>query len=77
MMSIKMWHVNFIMAVVMAVLVLSAVDANAEGDKTREGNIVFCDDGEPCGIVVPIDCTKEFSPQSGAAVYFCVEEDED
>ena len=75
-MSVKMWHVNFIMAVVMAILVLSAVDANAEGDKIRDGNIVFGDDGEPIGIVVPVDCTKTYSPQSGAAVYFCVEEDD-
>ena len=72
-----MLRVNFIMTVVMAVLMLSAVNANAEGDKDRTGNIVFCDDGEPCGIVVPVDCEKEFSPQSGAAVYFCVEEEED
>ena len=62
-----MSRVNFIMTVVMTVLMLSAVNANAEGDKVRDGNIVFCDDGEPCGIVVPVDCTKAFSPQSGAA----------
>ena len=61
-----MLRVNFIMSVVMAVLMLSSVNANAEGDKDRTGNIVFCDDGEPCGIVVPVDCEKEFSPQSGA-----------
>ena len=72
-----MSRVNFIMEVVMAVLMLSAVNANAEGDKDRTGNIVFCDDGEPCGIVVPVDCEKKFSPQSGAAVYFCVVEEED
>lgn len=50
--------------------------ANAEGDKVREGNIVFDEDGEPVGLVVPVDCEKTFSPQSGAAVYFCVEEEE-
>ena len=49
----------------------------AEGDKVRDGNVVFDDDGEPVGIVVPVDCTKTFSPQSGAAVYFCVVEEAD
>ena len=69
-----LWIINAVLAVLFAG---SFSMANAEGDKDRTGNIVFCDDGEPCGIVVPVDCEKEFSPQSGAAVYFCVVEEED
>ena len=68
----KLWIVN----IIFFMSFIYAVDsARADGDKERDGNIVFCDDGEPCGIIVPVDCEKTFSPQSGAAVYFCTEED--
>ena len=64
---------TLLITTILAVLFSGIVSvASAEGGKEREGSIVFCDDGEPCGIVVPVDCTKEYSPQSGAAVYFCV-----
>ena len=69
-----LWVVNAILAVLLAG---GLSIARAEGDKDRTGNIVFCDDGEPCGIVVPVDCTKEFSPQSGASVYFCIPDEDE
>lgn len=47
----------------------------AEGKKVQENNIIFDEDGEPTGIVIPVDCTKTYSPQSGAAVYFCSPEE--
>ena len=72
-MSLKMWAVNILLG---AFFVLSIGIAKAEGDKVREANVVFGDDGEPVGIIVPVDCTKAFSPQSGAVVYFCVVEGE-
>ena len=76
MMSVKMWHVNLIMAVLMVVLVLSAVDANAEGDKNRRASPILPPGENTCIYTVPegIDlegCTMVESPDHSQVVFFC------
>ncbi len=70
--------ISFIYAALMVFMVGYSAMVSAEGGNVRQGNPVFDDDGNIVGVVDPnVDCEKYFTAQSGAAVYFCVAEDDD
>ena len=68
---------NVILFVSLIASFFVSYSAFGEGGKVQEQNPVFDEDGNPVGIVVPVDCEKYFSAQSGAAVWFCDEEEKD
>jgi len=64
------WSYIGILAVLFSLMMFSNL-SNAEGGKVQEANPVFDEDGDVVGIVVPADCEKYGSLQSGKVVYFC------